>query len=147
MKNHASYERYLIDYEDGVKEHRVVIERAICDVCDHTHAELPDVLVPYKSYSIIFILRVLKEYNHTHAVTSICRKYDISSSTLYGWRDLYLSHTSLDLGTIVEAALISVTRWLINPQDICRTEAPLDFFKHFGFSFMQYKKTTIFSSA
>jgi len=147
MKGHDGYCRYLIDYDGRVQEHRVNVQRAICGVCGHTHAMLPDVLVPYKSYCIIFILRVLKEYFHTKAATAICKKYGIAPSTLYAWRDRYLSHASLDLGAAAEAALLTGTRWFTGASDICRTDAPSGFFQHFGFSFLQYKETTIFSSA
>jgi len=147
MKEHDIYTRYLIDYDDGAVDHNVTIKRVLCNVCETTHAVLADVIVPYKSYCIVFILRVLKEYFHTRAVTAICRKYGIASSTLYAWRDRYLSHAALDLGAIVEAALQSGARWLTNAHDICRTGAPHNFYGRFGFSFLQYKEATYFSSA
>jgi transposase len=144
---HDNYSRYLIDYDNGARENIIDVRRVKCGECGHTHAALPDVLAPHKSYCIIFILRVLKEYFHTRAVTAICKKYGIAPSTLYDWRDRYLTHAALDLGAIVEAALLSVARWIANAAGICLTDAPHDFFKRFGFSFMQYKKTSIFSSA
>ena len=147
VKEHDSYCRYLIDYDGCVQEHRVDVKRVICGICGYTHAVLPDVLVPYKSYCIIFILRVLKEYFHTKAVTAICKKYGIAPSTLYAWRDRYLSQSLLALGAATEAALLTDTRWFTSASDICRTDAPSGFFQRFGFSFLQYKKTTIFSSA
>jgi transposase len=97
MERHDSYDRYLIDYDGAVETHTVEVERAKCAACGHTHAALADVLVPYKSYCILFILKVMKEYFHTRAATSICRKYGIAVSTLYEWRDRYLMHASLDL--------------------------------------------------
>ena len=151
MKRHDTYKRNLVDYyEKAVHEYIVDIERCMCGSCGHTHAALPDVIVPYNAYSIIFILTVLKEYFHTHAATGICKKYGIAVSTLYAWRDRYLTHASLDLGAIVEGALLSRTRWLEDAPDICRSCATSGFFGKFGFSFMQYAakaETTIFSSA
>ena len=150
MKRHDTYKRNLVDYYKTVQEHIVEIERTKCESCGCTHAVLPDVIVPHKTYSIIFILIVLKEYFHTRAVTGICKKYGIAVSTLYAWRDRYLVHTSLDLGAIVEGALLSRSRWLAGAADICRSGAIYGFFGRFGFSFMQSAakaETTIFSSA
>jgi hypothetical protein len=147
MGRHAKYNRNLVDYDGGVKEYIVEIERAKCAPCGRTHAALPDVIVPYKTYCIIFILIVLKEYFHTRAATSICKKYGIAVSTLYKWRDRYLKHTSLDLGAIVEAAILSKSPWLEDLQNIFRASATHDFFQRFGFSFLQHKKTTRYSSA
>ena len=150
MKRHDSYKRNLVDYDKAVQEYTVDIERSKCESCGCTHAALPDVLVPYKTYSIIFILILLKEYFHTRAATGVCKKYGIAVSTLYAWRDRYLTHASLDLGAIVEEALLSRSRWLADAVDICRSDAIYDFFRRFGFSFMQYAakaETTIFSSA
>ena len=150
MKRHDSYRRYIVDYDKGVQDHVVDIERDKCEPCGRTHAALPDVIVPYKTYSIIFILIVLKEYFHTRAATGICKKYGMAVSTLYAWRDRYLTHASLDLGAIVEGALLGRAHWLEGAPDICRSGATSDFFGRFGFSFMQYAakaEATIFSSA
>ena len=147
MTEHDSYPRYLIDYDGGgVEEHNVTVKRVMCSSCGDTHALLADIIVPYKSYSIIFILRVLKEYFYTRAVTAICRKYGMAASTLYAWRDRYLTHAALELGAIVEAALLHTSRWLVNAPDICRTSAPSDFYGRFGFSFLQFKETPYFNS-
>ena len=146
MKAHDSYWRFLIDYDGTVQENIVRIKRVICTICDSTHALLPDVLVPHKSFCILFILKVLKEYFHTRAATAICNKYSIAVSTLYAWIDRYLTHVSIDLG-VLESILLNCTRWLTNASDICRSDAPYDFFSRFGFSFLQHSETTRFSSA
>jgi hypothetical protein len=141
MKRHEAYSRYLIDYCNGaVAEHTVQIDCAMCEGCGHMHAALPDVLVPHKSYCILFILMALKEYFHTRAATAICKKYGMAVSTLYAWRDRYLTHASLDLGAAVEAALLEGSRWLASAADICRAGAPHGFFGRFGFSFLQFSE-------
>ena len=148
MKGHDQYNRCLVDYDNGVVEHTVEVERAKCTSCGRTHAVLPDVLVPHRSYCIIFILIVLKEYFHTRAATAICKKFGIAVSTLYAWRDRYLLHSSLELGAIVEQALLgSDVHWFTGAHDICRSSAIHNFFTRFGFSFLQYSKTAEFSSA
>ena len=60
---HDSYERYLISYESKQTiYYHVSITRVICESCGHTHAILPEVVIPYGSYSILFILTVLRDY-------------------------------------------------------------------------------------
>jgi hypothetical protein len=141
MTRHDAYTRHLVDYDKGVRDYIVEIECAKCDACERVHAMLADVLVPHKTYCLIFILIVLKEYFHTRKATGICKKYGIAKSTLYAWRDRYLTHAALDLGAGVEAALLDRSHWLENAPDICRAYAPSDFFGRFGFSFLQYSSS------
>lgn len=59
---HSYYGRRIIDFIHG---ERVLLEvtvlRLVCESCGHTHAVLPDMVIPYSSYSLFFILRVLAE--------------------------------------------------------------------------------------
>ena len=69
--------------------------RVKCTSCGHTHALLPEMLIPYSSYSLRFILTVLENYFlHIHPVEVICETYQISHSTLYAFRSLFLSPKS-----------------------------------------------------
>ena len=59
----ASYERYVLDFLDGHPVCETVrVPRIRCGSCRRTHAILTDSLVPYRSYSLFFILRVIGEY-------------------------------------------------------------------------------------
>ena len=101
-QKHASYERYLISYECGRSvTYIIVVIRYRCLSCGHTHAVLPEHLIPYSSYSLPFILAVLRDY-YTRPVTVeiLCSEYDISVSTLYAWHKLFLSHKKLWLGLL-----------------------------------------------
>lgn len=60
-------------------------------------------LIPYSSYSIRFVLTVLKDYFFTHTVEKICEMYQIAHSTLYAFRDLFFSHKKLILGASNDA--------------------------------------------
>ena len=95
---YSSYTRDMITLEGGSrKESPVTIPRIKCN-CSHTHAILPDVLIPYGSYSLKFILLVLSEYLIGHlCVEQPCLKYQIVKSTLYlyGWINLFLEHYNL----------------------------------------------------
>ena len=61
-------------------------------------------LIPYSSYSLRFVLTVLEDYFlHVHTVEQICETYQIAHSTLYVFRNLFLSHKQLILGILNDA--------------------------------------------
>jgi len=139
---HSSYNRDMIVIENNsVICHNVSIPRVICSSCGHTHALLPDVLIPYGSYSLLFILRVLRLYFlHSYTVTELCSIYSISISTLYAWVHLFHKQKTLWLGVLsdLETSSLSYLSLLINTPSF-----PVDFFQAFHFSFLQqYRFTT-----
>ena len=91
---HAHYDRYVIDFIGGRPVcHMLKILRVICTCCGHTHAILPDPIIPYGSYSLFFILRVLAEYFlKTGSIAAICGIFSISPPQLYRWAKLYQQH-------------------------------------------------------
>ena len=93
MIPHDTYSRYMITLKaNHIKTEILQIPRVKCASCGHTHAVLPEILIPYTSYSIRFILTVLKDYFlSTHTVEKICEMYQIAHSTLYAFRDLFFS--------------------------------------------------------
>ena len=91
-KRHAVYDRWLISFENGgIVTYRIEIRRYKCSSCGHTHAILPESIIPYQSYSFLFIISVMRDY-YTRSLTveGICAKYGISVSTLYLWKELFL---------------------------------------------------------
>lgn len=101
----AHYERYLVEW-DGEKTvtHTLRVARYRCSCCRRTHAALPSCLVPYKSYSLRFLLTVVREYFIRRCcVEQICQKYGISVATLYRWVRLFLKQKSLWLGVLEDA--------------------------------------------
>lgn len=107
MELFGHYERYLVTWEGSVQvTHTLTVSRYRCDSCGHTHAALPSCLVPYKSYSLRFILAALRDYFlHVLPVEQLCQRYGISISTLYRWLLLFRCQKSLWLGTLNDAAL------------------------------------------
>ena len=89
----GSYSRYLISFEKGkIKTRLVTVYRVIRkgDMSRHTHAILPDIIVPYSSYSIRFIIYFLYLYTHRNcSADKFCAKYQISRSTINDWLTLY----------------------------------------------------------
>ena len=98
----ASYKRYLVEWKkDFPVTYEVTVQRYQCSSCGHTHALLPSPLVPYSSYSLRFILLVLRDYFlHRACVQKICEHAGISVSTFYRWKALFLAHKALWLGML-----------------------------------------------
>lgn len=103
--SHGSYMRSMADFTYGKTVYgEICVLRLCCTSCGHTHAILPDVIIPYSEYGLFFILRVLAEYFlPLHTVGKLCSRFGISVSMLYRWRDLFLSHKQEWLGMLVSA--------------------------------------------
>ena len=103
---HASYERGLISFWYGKPNYdQVDILRVICESCGHTHAILPEIIIPYGSYSILFILTVLRDYyTRSCSIRELCEKYQIAVATIYRWKNLFQRHKKLWLGLLEDAA-------------------------------------------
>ena len=130
----ASYTRYLVEWEDGGPvTHEVAVRRYQCSSCGHTHALLPSALVPYSSYSLRFILRVLRDYFlRTACVQELCERAGISVSSLYRWKTLFLTHKALWLGIL--EALGTAEGPFLSGIDGSFLQG---FFNRFRFSFLQ----------
>ena len=140
-KPHASYTRWLISIEHGVRvEDMLTIERVMCTSCGRTHALLCDVLIPYGSYSLRFILYVLRAYlNRKGTVVALCGQFSIAVSTLYVWIDLFNEHANLWLSALERISQVShqVLDFFENIDTL-----PFSFFRRYGFSFLQNHRTT-----
>ena len=81
-KRIGSYPRMMITIKDRERYFSVIrITRVKCLSCQHTHAVLPDILIPFGSYTITFILSVLKAYLlREGTVTELCAHYQIAAS-------------------------------------------------------------------
>ena len=97
---HAYYNRFIVDFINGAPVTSVLrIMRVRCS-CGSTHALLPDPVIPYRSHSLFFILRVLSEYFRRKNVLRLCEKYLISISQLYRWKKVFLLHRREWLGLL-----------------------------------------------
>ena len=102
---HDVYSRYMVTLKNNRPVTVILrVPRVKCTSCGHTHALLPEMLIPYSSYSLRFVLTVLEAYFlHAHTVEDICETYQIAHSTLYAFRSLFLSHKRLILGVLNDA--------------------------------------------
>ena len=101
----ASYKRFLIDFAKGrIHQHHVKIFRVKCESCGHTHAILPDFIIPYCQYSMPFILQVLRVYFlREKTVREICDVFDISPQLFYRWLRVFGKHKTWHLGSLASA--------------------------------------------
>ena len=102
---HAYYFRHLVWFDGNSQiTFSLRILRVKCSGCGHTHAVLPDVIIPYVSYGIQIILDALHEYfSKSASACSICRKYDISEVLLYRWVRLFKRDKRLHLGLLEDS--------------------------------------------
>lgn len=128
------YSRYLVEWDGKTqKNSTVIVPRYICDSCGHTHALLPSCLIPYKSYSLRFLLSVLRAYFiRSCPVEQICARYGITIAMLYRWLHLFQRHKELWLGVLENMSARPV-------HFIDRMEGILleKFFQAFRFSYLE----------
>lgn|GEM_PF-503568 len=140
------YDRYLISLENGgVVTHTIQVKQVKCASCGSIHAILPDNLVPYSSYSLSFILTVLRAYFfRSSSVESLCIRFMIAISTLYAWIKLFHFHKKLWLGILRNAEISSG----VFIDSIKSSQFSSDaFFQLSSFSFLQGAFTTRFNSS
>lgn len=131
-----SYQRMMITTSGGRRINTwVVVPRVRCSSCGHTHALIPENLIPYGSYSIRFVFTILLSYLHRHSsVSEFCDHWQISISTLYGWIHLFSRHYSL------LADVFHRIHWVTEQalHELMKTPDFLDrFFRQFRFAFLQ----------
>ena len=104
---HDYYGRSIIDFQAGTqKKSDLCVLRVFCDSCNHAHAILPDVIIPYSSYSLFFVLRILGEYfAGLYTIEQLCERYGISRNQLFKWVALFKSHKQEWLGLLSDAAV------------------------------------------
>jgi hypothetical protein len=144
--NFAFYPRNIISYDEGSVVCNIIsVPRVECSSCDSTHAILPDILIPHGSYSLSFILKVLRAYFlGKRTVVSLCSHFQISVSTLYAWIHLFKKQKSLWLGILKNAQVSSHGFLNLILSDKTFTDS---FHSTFKISFMQNFKTTLCDSS
>ena len=102
---HDYYSRSIIDYKSGRQDKSgLCVLRVFCDSCQHAHAILPDIIIPYSSYSLFFVLRILGEFFvGLHTIEQICERYAISRNQFYKWLALWKVHKREWLGLLADA--------------------------------------------
>lgn len=147
---HDSYERYLISYEFGATVYyHVNVTQVMCESCGHTHAILPEIIIPHGSYSILFVLIVLRDYYiGFDSIQKLCDKYQIAASTLYRWKRLFQKHKKLWLGVLEDASTPAPDFLDFLIESSCELSQGLKhFFRIHDFSFLQGASKTAHSAS
>lgn len=106
---YGTYERWAIIYSCGLGpvQIRMDIQRLLCRCCReagelHTHAVLPDFIIPYRQYSVQFILHFLMlYYTGSRSVEQICMEAGIEKSLLYEWERTITRNREIWSGVLV----------------------------------------------
>lgn len=137
---HGYYQRYIIhsldDRNSSSLRHSRIL-RVKCKSCRHTHAVLPDFIIPYRTHSLVFIVRVLLEFfGKTMSINQICDYFSLSKQLFQKWKSIYLKHRLNFLGSM-ESLAEDHTKIL---NDLYHTQLQpflRDFFLHESVSFLQ----------
>ena len=135
---HACYDRSLVDFISGAPVcHSLCIMRLIC-TCGHTHAILPDFIIPYSGYGLFFLLRVLAEYFlRLSTVERLCERFSITLSQLRRWLKLFRVQKEEWLGALssMETSGLSFLRDLAT--EPAYSDFASAFVRRFAKSFLQ----------
>ncbi|WP_373000345.1 DUF6431 domain-containing protein [Lutispora sp.] len=93
MEIHAYYPRHVVALIGGVLIDEIIdILRLRCCSCGHTHAILPDFIIPYCTYSYSLILECLNGYYSKVKIEELCERYNISPQLIYSWIKRFQDH-------------------------------------------------------
>jgi hypothetical protein len=139
---HAYYGRSITDFSRGHREKSdLCILRVSCESCGHTHAVLPDIIIPYSGYGLLFVLQVLGEhFAGLHSVDEICELYGISRKQFYKWLSLWKAHKREWLGLLTDAESSGLDFWKYLSGLDPYSGFSSDFIRLIGRSFLQSHK-------
>ena len=98
LKVTSTYKRGISTIHNGEPVDEIIhIPCVTCEGCGgYRHAVLFDLIVPYSSYTLLYILTVLCAYfNRTVTVPEVCARWHISVPTIYVWRQRFIEHYNL----------------------------------------------------
>ena len=145
---HDYYDRSIIDFRAGKREKSsLCVMRVFCDSCKHAHAILPDVIIPYSSYSLFFVLRILGEYfAGLSTMERLCEKFDISRNQLFKWVALFKVHKQEWLGILADAefSCLSFIKRLVMADSY--SSFSMEFIRCLALSFLQSHRNPLLRS-
>ena len=136
---HDYYDRSLVDFRSGIRtRYSLCVMHIFCDSCEHAHAILPDVMIPYSSFSLLFILCLLGQYfADRFTVEQLCERYGISQNRFYQWLSLWRSHKRDWLGLLEDLSVsdLSFLRGILVSDRF--SDFSMQFALRFSYSFLQ----------
>lgn len=113
---HGYYERSYLLGPDDSGDDRIRILRVLCKDCHVTHALLPEEIVPYRQYSIVFIfLALYLYYMEGITTTDLCKRLGITPQLLYRWIHLFEAQKERFLGATLSMrySCKQAIQWLV----------------------------------
>ena len=144
---HDYYARSIIDFRAGRQKKSVLcVLRVFCDSCEHAHAILPDIIIPYSSYSLFFVMRVLGEYfARLYTIEPLCERYGISQNQLFKWTALFKAQKQEWLGLLADTETSSLS-FLKNLAAGSYSSFSMEFIRHSSRSFLQSHRNPVLAS-
>ena len=88
---YGKYERNLsILVNDNIEIYRVSVQRVICNSCNHTHALLPNFIVPYKIMAIFSIAQIVQRA-YISSAYKLSRVINLSVQMIYTYMAIVLA--------------------------------------------------------
>lgn len=142
---HDYYDRSIIDFLSGRQEKAsLCILRVFCDSCQHAHAVLPEVIIPYSTFSLFFVLRILAEYfAGLYTREQLCEKFDVSANQLRRWTALWRSHKRQWLGLLDDASSSDLSFLKELMASGCYSSFSMSFIRRLSCSFLQSHKNPV----
>jgi len=142
LSSFASYKRHLVTYSNNTAQDNMIsISRYICSSCEHTHALLPSVIVPYMSFSFKFTISIIHDYlvYKYHSVEAMCEHFEIAISTFYRILNKFKKHKQIWLGLLEDKLIsnLSFVQHIINSTFDEIESFIIQFLKQNGSSFFQ----------
>ena len=111
-----NYSRHYVSYHGSVQDNMITVPVLYCKNDKHYHAILPNsIIVPYSSFSIFFILKVLALKScSAFTVEEITERFCISTSTLYRWISKYNVYLDIICISLCILFMISVMLFMIS---------------------------------
>ena len=139
---HSSYERNFSFLDNGVLcDVLLSVTRVICNSCSHTHACLPDYIVPYKIISRDSILSIVSQSTKT-SVLEVAEKLQISFELIYSFISILMSFfPKVDILNKEKNFVKNLNQeyFKLNCIEFCSDQFMVQYFKHYQWIFLMTK--------
>lgn len=107
---YGKYERNIsILVTDTIENYRVSVQRVICNSCNHTHALLPNFIVPYKIMALFSIAKIVQR-------ASISSAYKLSEAINLSVQMIY-TYMAIVLAFFDDFKILNNSKEYYNPQN------------------------------
>ena len=146
---HDYYGRSIIDFDAGQRtDADLCVLRVFCDSCEHAHAVLPDVIIPYSSFSLLFVLRFLGHYFAAlGSIEQLCERFGVSQNLFYKWLKLWNSHKQRWLGVLADSETSSISFWKKLYEQERYSDFSMEFIRSISYTFLQAHKNPVLQSS